>query len=226
MPEYESEIDSVIGIAPSDLIAYYAGRQFPVYPRSRINCLSFVEAKDYSHKIQQIPVAEQLGLWVLDDANDSNPYAYISKGPCAGMIMHFSHDPEPCIAFSSLGHFLTAMNEAGERGLDIDDVRPEQISILLEATICALAAQPGTDDRTFFLTTYLPLCADLRGEIKATLARDEDFFVREALATFMEQRPRVEDLAIAVELAKDRYPQVARRAIAAVAAIRKINSAT
>src|SRR5687767_8343647 len=103
MPDYASQVAAVIGSAPADLLAYYDNEVFPVYPDSRINCLPFDKAKDYSQKMRGISVVGILGLWVLDDANDSNPFAYISKGPCAGMIIHFSHDPEPRVAFSSLG---------------------------------------------------------------------------------------------------------------------------
>jgi predicted DNA-binding protein len=138
------------------------------------------------------------------------------------MIIHFSHDEEPVIAFSSLSKFLNAMHEAGTRGQHIDYVQPEQLSIPLEDSIRALAAEESSDDRTFLLTTYLAVCAELRGETKAMLARDKSFFVREALAEYLQQHPKLEDLAFAEELAKERHTQVARAASAAVAAIRRM----
>jgi hypothetical protein len=113
MTDYAAEIVSVIGTAPSDLVRYYELGRRPMYPHLQINCLSFAEAKEYSRKMREISVANLLGLWILDDANDSNPYAYVSKGACASMIIHFSHDPEPAMAFSSLSKFLDAMHEAG-----------------------------------------------------------------------------------------------------------------
>ncbi len=85
-----------------------------------------------------------------------------------------------------------------------------------------MAAEASSDDRTFLLTTYLAVCAELRGETKAMLARDKSFFVREALAQHLKQHPKPDDLASAEELEKDRYAQVARPANAAAVAIRRL----
>jgi hypothetical protein len=109
MPDYVSQILAVIEATPAVLLAYYQDAVFPTYPDSRIHCLFFDQARSYSYKMRGIPVVDLLGLWVLDVANDSNPFAYISKGECSGMIIHFSHDPEPKIAFFSLERFLVAM---------------------------------------------------------------------------------------------------------------------
>src|SRR5580765_2683973 len=160
MSNYTSQVAAIIGSAPADLLAYYQAGGFPNYPDSRINCLPFDKARDYSQKMRGISVVDRLGLWMLDDANDSNPFSYISKGPCAGMVIHFSHDPEPEIAFSSLKTFLTAMNDAGARGTDIDDIEKEKISLPLDQAINELAAE-GTDEATFLLTVYLPVAAAL-----------------------------------------------------------------
>lgn len=221
MTDYSAQIASVIRVAPSDLVSYYEQQEFPVYPGSRIRCLAFGDAKDYSRRMQAIPVASRLGLWVLDDASDSNPYAYISSGACAGMIIHFSHDPEPVIAFSSLFNFLSVMRDVGTRGLDIDDAQRENISAPLESVIRELAEEGESTDRTFLLAIYLPLCAELKSDIKSLLASDADFFVREALAAYVTQRPRVEDLELVQSLSRDDHPQVAKQARAAVAVIRQ-----
>jgi len=174
MPDYTSQMVAVIGSAPADLLAYYHNAILPVYPDSRINCLPFDKAKDYSQKVRGISVVDRLGLWMLDDANDSNPFAYISSGPCAGMIIHFSHDPEPEIAFSSLKQFLSAMHDAGARGLDIDEIGKESISFPLDQAIRELAAE-GTQDATFLLTTYLAVSAALQKETMASLVSHDDF---------------------------------------------------
>ena len=220
MPDYPSQIEAVIGSAPADLIAYYDAGIFPVYPDLRINCLPFAKAKEYSEKLKEISVVDRLGLWALDDANDSNPFAFISKGPCAGMIIHFSHDPEPEIAFSSLSHFLASMQDAGRRGIDIEDIPAEPISIPLDDALNELAKE-NTDAATFLLCTYLPVAAAPAKKTKDHLAAHEDFFVREALAVFLARTPSPEDEAIAVQLAADRHPQVARAGKAALAAVRK-----
>lgn len=221
MSDYSSQIAAVIGSAPADLIEYYRAGCLPNYPTSWINCLPFDKARDYSQTMQDIPVVDRLGLWVLDDANDSNPFAYISKGPCAGMIIHFSHDREPEIAFSSLEHFLASMHDAGSRQLDIESITKEPINVSLDRVIRELGEE-GTDDATFLINIYLPISAELQKETKECLKRHEDFFVRESLARFLAARPFSEDEMIAEELAADQHAQVARAGKAAVAAIKKM----
>jgi len=220
MSDYTSQLAAIIGSAPADLLAYYQAGALPNYPDSRINCLPFDKAKDYSQEMRGVSVVDRLGLWMLDDANDSNPFAYISKGPCSGMVIHFSHDPEPEIAFSSLTTFLAAMNDAGARGVDIDDVKKENFSFPLDQVINQLATE-GTDEATFLLTTYLPVAAALQKETKERLVSHEDFFVREALAFFLARIPSAEDVTTAALLATDKHPQVANAGNAAVAAIKR-----
>jgi hypothetical protein len=220
LPDYTSQVAALIGSAPEDLLAFYQAGIFPVYPDSRINCLPFDAARDYTQKMRGISAVDRLGLWVLDDANDSNPFAYISRGPCTGMIIHFSHDPEPEIAFSSLSQFLVAMHDTGARGLDIDEIAKESISVSLDKAIRGLAAE-GTDDATFLLTTYLPITAALQKETKDCLVSHDDFFVREALAVFLAKSPSVEDVTIAEQLATDKHPQVARAGKTAVVATKR-----
>ncbi len=220
MPDHASELIAVIGSAPADLLDHCRAGNLPKYPDSRINCLPFEEARNYSRKMQGIPVVDRLGLWVLDDANDSNPFAYISRGPCAGMVIHFSHDPEPELAFPSLERYLASMRDAGTRGIDIGDIAVERMDVALDRDIRELAAE-GTDDANFLIVTYLPVTASLESETKERLVSHKDFFVREALAGFLAQRSAAEDVSIAERLAKDRHPQVARAAKAAVAATRR-----
>jgi len=136
------------------------------------------------------------------------------------MIIHFSHDPEPEIAFSSLRQFLAAMHDAGAGGLDIDEIAKESISVPLDQSISELAAE-GTDDATFLLTTYLPVAAALRKETKNCLVSHDDFFVREAFAAFLARIPSAEDVAIAEQLATDKHPRVARAGKTAVVATKR-----
>lgn len=220
MVDYAARIASIIGSAPADLVALYRDGSLPAYPDSRINCLPFDRAEEYTRDMSGISVVDRLGLWILDDANDSNPFAFISRGPCAGMVIHFSHDPEPEIAFPSLERFLSAMHDAGRRGIDIDEVEPESISIALDDELRALASE-DSEDAIFFLTTYLRVSAALRNETMQTLVSHGDFFVREAFAAFLTRTPAPENLALAEQLASDEHPQVASQGKEAVAAVRR-----
>ncbi len=219
MPDFASEISTLVSTAPADLVLFYREAVRPNYPKSRIRCLPFHEAKDYTEKMRGIPVVDRLGLWTLDDANDSNPFCYITQGPCAGMIIHFSHDPEPEIAFPSLPRLVAAMNSTGAQGLDIDEMAKETISISLDSEIRNLAKE-DSEEAVFLLTTYLPICLPLEIETKSVLVAHDDFFVREALATYIARTAFDQDLPVADRLAADQHPQVARRAKIAVDAIK------
>jgi hypothetical protein len=220
MQDYGARIASIIGSAPADLVTFYRNAQLPVYPESRINCLPFDRAEECTRDMSGISVAERMGLWILDDANDSNPSAFISRGPCTGMIIHFSHDPEPQIAFSSLKRFLEAMHDAGQRGIDISEVEREAISIPLDKELRELAVE-DTDDATFFLTTYLPISAALENETLTALVSHNDFFVREAFAAFLARTASDDYLALAEQLAGDAHPQVARQGKTALIAVKR-----
>lgn len=220
MMTIRDNIFEIIGAAPTDLVAYYERGDFPSYPESRINCLTFEGARHYSSLVKRVSVVERLGLWFLDDANDSNPFAYISKGPCAGMIIHFSHDPEPVISFSSLESFLSKMHSTGKLGLDIDEIERETLSFPLNQEINSLAAE-DTDEATALITYYLPVCSSLEEQTKEFLLSHTDFFVREAFAMFLRRVPSENDLEAAQLLAADSYPQVAREGKAALAAVKR-----
>lgn len=220
MADYASEISALIGNAPNDLVAFYRNAvNHPNYPEGRINCLPFQEAKEHTGDMKGISVVDRLGLWVLTDANDSNPYCYITRGPCCGLIIHFSHDPEPEIAFSSLKSFCAALNEAGVRGQDIDEVKKESIGLSLDTAMVELSEE-DSEDAVFLLTTYLPVCSSLEAGTKSVLVGHADFFVREAFAVFLARIASGQDTALADRLAGDQHPQVARAGKSAVAAIR------
>jgi len=213
-------MEAVLGSAPGDLVAYYEAGTFPNYPGSRIRCLPFEAAKLYTQQILQIPVAARLGLWVLDDANDSNPFAYISKGPCAGMVVHVRHDDDWEVAFPSFRRFLAAMVDAGTRGLAIDEVAREPINAALDPAIFELA-RDGSDDATALIVAYLPAAALLQKATKEILVAHDDFFVREAFGEFVSENPSAEDLGLAQQLAADRHAQVARAGMGALRAVKR-----
>lgn len=118
-------LEETIGVAPEDLLAYLEAGEFIKSYESRINCLSYTESKDYSDAMNSIPEYKSLGLWVLDDANDSNPYCYVAKGSCKGSVIHFCHDDDQNIKFSSLETFLLSLKDAVKSSLDIDDIEVE-----------------------------------------------------------------------------------------------------
>ncbi|CAN5906957.1 hypothetical protein BH11VER1_BH11VER1_07900 [soil metagenome] len=135
MTSPDSIISEVLGHCPADLASFYADNQ----PQSEVtewtHILNLNAACEYTKMLNGIPVVDRLGLWALNDANDSNPYCYISKGPCQGGVILFSHDPEPEIRFSSLANFVRAISEAA----DLEDIRVElDLAFNLDSEITSL----------------------------------------------------------------------------------------
>jgi hypothetical protein len=210
----------ILGSDPNDLAALYEGDQLPIYPESRVNVQPFAQAEKYTSGMAGISIVDRLGLWFLDDANDSNPYAYISRGPCSGMVIHFSHDDEPRISFGSLARFVQAMHELGSSGRDIDDLSPDEISAPLAEPIRALASE-DSEDATYLICAYLPICSALDEQTEEALLASDDFFIREALAMYLAEKPSSSRTRLATLLANDRHPQVADAGKKALAAVRK-----
>ncbi|HEY4372330.1 MAG TPA: hypothetical protein VGN52_10420 [Burkholderiales bacterium] len=220
MMSHGQRIAAFLGHAPADLAAFYDGDALPDYPDSRIHCLPFDQALAYTRDMHGIPVVQRLGLWVLDDAEDSNPHAYVTQGPCTGAVVHFSHDGEPRVAFGSLAAFVAALHEAGGRGGDIDDLPPQAPAYALDAEITVLLGE-DSEDAHFLVNLYLGICAPLQMQTQEALLREDDFLVREALAARLAQTARPQDLDTAQRLAADPHPQVARAGALALAAVRR-----
>lgn len=220
MTDIAQDLISLIGSAPADLVGFYEHDALPDHPDSRVHLLPFGEARAYSLDMNSVPVFGRLGLWILDDANDSNPYAYISRGPCAGMVMHASHDGDARIAFASLAAFLAALRVVGEAGEDIDALPHEELHLSLDAEFEQLARE-DSEDAVFLICTYLRASTALREAAQAALLGYGDFYVREALAAHIAHHPHAHYLAAAQVLAGDGHPQVAGAGKKAVGALHR-----
>ena len=103
----------------------------------------------------------ELGLIVLDDADDSNPYALIMRGPASGMVVHFSHDPEPALAFPDLATFLNALSAAVRDDRNIDHLERHRFSPLpnqpaLRSTLQGLL-ESDDEDAPLLVAILFPL---------------------------------------------------------------------
>jgi hypothetical protein len=216
MAEPNPVISEILGHCPDELASYYASDQLEADIKERAHLLDLNAASEYTKMLIGIPIARRLGLWALNDANDSNPYCYISNGPCAGAVMLFSHDPEPEIRFSSLANFISSISEVD----DLENIRPEPgLSFDLDSEITSLLEE-DTDDSAFLLATYLTRAGRLSASNLNTLGGHPDFLLREAFAWFLQNHGGQDELEIATKLSQDSSPQVARAAKGAVAAIR------
>lgn len=211
-------ITSVLGNAPSVLVEYFEAGRFRVRPASRIHCLPLSEAAKYTQSLIGLPLGEHFGLFALDDAEDSNPFCYVSRGPCAGAVLHLMHDSEAYISHRSLESFLWALDSLPQSD-DIDNLPMEEgIEFNTEDTIGDLLSSHDAD---ILLPVYLPVTAVLSIDTKAALSSSDDMYVREAFAEWMLHHGISADLPFAMQLAEDRMSQVVKLAKQALSRIRR-----
>ncbi len=212
----------MVDSAPADLVEFYAQERPLDYPQSRIHFLEFEDAFTCSKTLNENWSLSDLLPWVLDDANDSNPYCYIMHGPCSGAVLHLSHDGDSRIEFRCLADYVAAMKSVGESGNSIYDTSMDMaLDFPLSGEIESLCKE-DSEDAIFLLGIYLPVCRVITAEAKAILLGHEDFFAREAFAKWLQQNPIIDDLAYAEKLAQDSYSQVARSAKMALSSINKL----
>jgi len=191
-----------------------------------INILTAEKSRAYSEALRQFTATAELGLVTLDDANDSNPYCYISNGPLAGMVLHYTHDDSPQIAFANLQAFRAALEGIRAQNVaiwDLPEATPKPTSPIsgLAAAAVELLTHPDADHAEWLLCLYLPLLPLQTEELLEALSRHDSFFVREALALEIAKRPASNMLGAAERLANDPHPQVARPGERALVAVKR-----
>jgi hypothetical protein len=184
-------------------------------PALGIFVLSEPESVGATAAVRRFGIGETLGLVVLDDANDSNPFCLISRGVAGGMVLHLMHDGDPQITFASLDSFEQALLAAiASRTHVMDLLGPPILPISdqssLEQAMMVLIEDEADQDAEFLLCLYLPLLLPTSGLVLSRLAQHSSFFVREAVAEFVESHALPEHLEIAQNLSKDPHPQVQR----------------
>ena len=209
---------------PKDVVEFLSVAASVRTPALRINPLSIEQCIANSTRIREIPVAAELGLVVLDDADDSNPYCLITLGPASGMVVHFSHDSEPTLAFPDLATFLHSLRAAVRDHRNIDHLERHRFSPLpnqpaLRSTLHALL-ESDDDDAPLVVGILFPLLDPDERDTVLLAASHVDFLIREIAALFVEAHPAVHFREMARTLSEDSYPQVAgpgRRALQRIA---------
>jgi hypothetical protein len=149
-----------------------------------INILSEKDCLLASSHLRSIRLARHLGLYVLDDANDSNPFCYITQGIAAGMVIHFNHDPEPEIAFLSLDDFAVFLRDCHQQKRFLwgsETTPPSHPDQKLLAAVISELARFDDDHSESLLCLYIPLLRGAHHELVAELAMNPGMYVREAL---------------------------------------------
>lgn len=170
------------------------------------------------------PIIQQLGGYVLDDADTSNQHLLLTTPPLAGSVFFLSHDGDTRVVFDSASAFLEAVRTARDRGMDVPDLHPalsppatDQLG--LGVFIRSLLE---TGDSTELVVALVP-SLDLRDTaLLVQLADDEDFYLGEAVALEIGKRPSTELLPIAERCAAHPHTQVAQAGERAVGKIRAL----
>ena len=211
---------------PADLVSHFAATSLPNAPDLFINLLNLDDSLAYTAGIQDTFIGEPLGLVVLDDANNSNPFCYVTRGAARGLILHLKHDDASAFAFSSLSRFLDAINNAIETHKTIDDLVFDSnfTSVGQSELVADLQNQCEHDGVAEVICVMMTLLHELPTALVDSLAAHDDFYVRESLAEFIALNPRVDLLPTATMLVGDPHAQVARpgqRALDAICQLEK-----
>lgn len=225
-----SMLSALVPDPPEDLVSHFSRDDLPRVPDLCINVLPLADAAEYTRRIREhVTLGEILGLVVLDDANNSNPFCYVTKGLLRGQILHLAHDDDTHVAFRSLEGFMASISDAVRDRRWIEELRDDRPFLTddqdaLAARIGRFLAEDGVDD--IEAVVMIPLLDTSRLDIMKSLASHPDFYIREAAAQQITAWPNIELLAVAEALAGDKYPQVARPGRQAESAIRRLKSAT
>lgn len=172
------------------------------------------------------PLVIQMEGVVLDDPNTSNHHICLLAQPCDGAILYLSHDGASRIVFPGPHEFLDSARQAKETSQGLTALHPAT-GVLLpdQAGLHRFIANPdnaGECDYTELVCALLP-SSDLSDlGLLEQLARDDDFYVVEAVADAITARPRRELMPIAQACRADTHPQSARAGERAVSAIKAI----
>lgn len=209
---------------PGDLVSHFAATSLPNAPDLFINLLKLDDSLDYTAGIQDTFIGEPLGLVVLDDANNSNPFCYVTRGPARGLILHLKHDDASAFAFSSMSRFLHAIGNAIETRKTIDGlVFDTNFASVGQSELSAyLGNQCEHDGIAEVICVMITLLHEPPKALVDLLVAHDDFYVRESLAEFIALNPRETLLPTATMLAGDPHAQVARPGERALDAIRQL----
>lgn len=193
-------------------------------PELGINPLSPEESARQSAQLAKMsPFAKHLGLIVLDDANDSNPYCYVSRGLATGMVLHHDHEGDVLVRFPDLASFGDELRKLAVRGDHIDELRfAERLRLPDQAALRAeLRERIAANDKWSepFVRVFLPLLDPADVETLELAVSARDFYIREAAGHVMARAPLPAHLPLAQRLVVDTHRQVrtpARRVLVAL----------
>lgn len=212
---------------PKDLEFYFNNRSLQEYPESRICPLNKEKSLElHQELIKYDPIFEELGLVPLDEANDSNPYCYVLKTPMSGCVFHYSHDGDRIFKFTSIENWVRSLSKAGEESKSIDDIEYEKrVDSKDVPALCRYIESTYDNETGYFSEGTVYLIQGLNEDclsIIEKLAINSDFFIREAVAQLISDKPCLQYMNVAQLLSNDKYGQVSGPAKIALKRINKM----
>jgi hypothetical protein len=216
---------------PSDLATYFgqiADGSLSGHDELGLNLLQAADAVRWTKDFREFhPVVNLLRGVILDDPNTSNHHAYLFLDASAGSVFYLDHDGDSRIVFRTLADFLDATRRALETSKHLTTFHPEGGIQLkdqngLNQLVAGLLDGEFDCDSADVVAPLIPSMDLIDLALLERLAKDEDFFIAEAVGVAIAHRPRPELLAIAETCKRHSHFQAANagsRAVAAIAAL-------
>ncbi|MFC5551724.1 hypothetical protein [Massilia aerilata] len=191
--------------------------------RRSLNLLDTVQSAALTQDLSFHPLVATLGGIALDDPETSNFHLYLTRSPLSGGIFYLSHDGDSRLVFPSVDTLLAAAREASLDHLSLDELHPPsaplaQDQAALEQFIASLL-DAGEDDDLAVIIALIPSLALADLPLLERLATHEDFFVAEALADAITERPAAGLRDLAERCSRHPHPQAAQAGARALAAV-------
>lgn len=179
---------------------------------AELGLLPRAEATKWSEDLSGRPIVDTLQGFVLDDPDTSDHHLLLGKAPLDGCVFYLAHDGESRVVFDSLDSFLKAARNAGEQGEELRDLHPEGSPVARDQRALSALMNDLLDDGTLtdVAVALIPSLDLLDLALLERLARDEDFFLGEAVAVEVGRRPTQALAPIARMCAAHPHVQVAQ----------------
>jgi hypothetical protein len=216
---------------PSDLAAYFgqvADGSLSGREELDLNLLRVADAVRWTKDFRDFhPVVSFLRGVILDDPNTSNHHVYLSESCCSGAVFYLNHDGDSQIVFPTLAPFLDAAHRTLETSQRLTAFHPESGVQLADQTglnnlIAGLLDGEFDCDCDGVVVALVPSLDLTDLALLERLAKDDDFYVAEAVGDAIARRPRIDLAAIAESCQRHPHFQAARagsRALAAIASL-------
>lgn len=182
------------------------------------------EVLEHTAQFAYHPLVQQLGCYVLDDANTSDHHLLATRSPLAGCVLFLSHDGDTRAVFDSATSFLVALQQAQASDQEVSDLHPALSPIAQDQDALGACIHRLLDDQEWndVVVALIPSLSLEDKDLLHRLVADDDFFLGEAVAMAIQKRPDQALLPMAQLCAAHAHPQVARAGKLAVKRIHQL----